>query len=142
MIISYPLLLKVVLIAELSSHTNGTVFSNGTGATIIRIDVNADSMLDCAHSYLSCQVTNEAGANLFLNLEPFCPAWISRLRIESGGVVIEDINEYARLYAMMVLNQCPKDYIINNLTQQGLYCIPILHRSCMTAGNGQTVAVR
>jgi hypothetical protein len=96
--------------------------------------------LDCAHSYLSCQVTNEAGANLFLNLEPFCPAWISRLRIESGGVVIEDINEYARLYAMMVLNQCPKDYIIHNLTQQGLYCVPF-STALVTAGNGQTVAV-
>jgi hypothetical protein len=119
--------------------TNGAEFSNATGATIVRIDVNADSMLDCAHSYLSCEVVNEAGANLFLNLEPFCPAWISRLRIESGGVVIEDINEYARLYAMMVLNQCPKDYIINNLTQQGLYCVPF--STCLnTAGAGQTAA--
>jgi hypothetical protein len=119
---------------------NGTVFSNTTGATIVRIDVNADSMLDCAHSYLSCEILNESGATNTLSLEQFCPAWIQRLRIESGGVVIEDINEYARLYAMMVLNQCPKDYIVNNLSQQGLYSIP--HSTAfMSAGNGFTSAV-
>ena len=38
---------------------NGQTFSpNGTN--IIRIDVNADSMLDCAHSYLTCDVNNES----------------------------------------------------------------------------------
>ena len=104
--------------------TNGASFSNTTGATVIRVDVNADSMLDCAHSYLTCDVNNDAAATNFLALNPFCPSWIQRLRIESGGVVIEDINEYSRLYATMVLNQCPKDYIMNNLAQQGLYCNP------------------
>ena len=120
--------------------TNGAVFSNTTGATVVRIDVNADSMLDCAHSYLTCNVNAvEVGNNdENLSLNPFCPSWIQRLRIESGGVVIEDINEYSRLYAVMVLNQCPKDYIMNNLTQQGLYCIP--HTTALnTAGAGQTV---
>ena len=104
--------------------TNGSAFSNTNGSTVIRIDVNADSMLDCAHSYLTCEVLNGAAATNFLSLNPFCPSWIQRLRIESGGVVIEDINEYSRLYATMVLNQCPKDYIMNNLAQQGLYCNP------------------
>lgn len=119
--------------------TNGAEFTNATGATVVRIDVNADSMLDCAHSYLTCDVnsTQVANADENLSLNPFCPSWIQRLRIESGGVVIEDINEYSRLYALMVLNQCPKDYIINNLTQQGLYCIP--HTTALnTAGAGQT----
>ena len=31
---------------------NGQTFSNTNGATICRIDVNADSMLDASHSYL------------------------------------------------------------------------------------------
>ena len=78
---------------------NGQSFSNSNGATIIRIDVNADSMLDATHSYLECDITNNAGADNFLAVNPFSPAWIQRLRIESGGVVIEDINEYSRLYS-------------------------------------------
>lgn len=121
--------------------TNGATFSNATGATVVRIDVNADSMLDCAHSYLTCDIgaTQVANADEQMFLNPFCPSWIQRLRIESGGVVVEDINEYSRLYALMVLNQCPKDYIINNLTQQGLYCIP--HSTALnTGGAGQTAA--
>lgn len=100
---------------------NGQSFSNSTGATICRIDVNADSMLDATHSYLECDITNNAAATNFLALNPFSPAWIQRLRIESGGVVIEDINEYSRLYAMLTLAQCPKDYIKNNLATLGLY---------------------
>lgn len=100
---------------------NGQSFSNSTGATICRIDVNADSMLDATHSYLECDITNEAGANSFLALNPFTPSWIQRLRIESGGVVIEDINEYSRLYSMLTLAQTPKEYIKNNLATLGLY---------------------
>ena len=104
---------------------NGQSFSNSTGATICRIDVNADSMLDATHSYLECDITNNAvngaGENKFLSLNNFCPSWISRLRIESGGVVIEDINEYSRLFAMLSLCQCPKDYIKNNFSNLGLY---------------------
>jgi hypothetical protein len=100
---------------------NGQSFSNTTGATICRIDVNADSMLDATHSYLECDITNSAGANTFLALEQFTPAWIQRLRIESGGVVIEDINEYSRLFSMLSLCQCPKEYIKNNYSNLGLY---------------------
>ena len=100
---------------------NGQSFSNSTGATICRIDVNADSMLDATHSYLECDVTNNAAATNFLALNPFSPAWIQRLRIESGGVVIEDINEYSRLYSMLTLAQTPKDYVKNNLATLGLY---------------------
>lgn len=100
---------------------NGQSFSNSTGSTICRIDVNADSMLDATHSYLECRITNDAAAGNFLSLNGFSPSWIQRLRIESGGVVLEDINEYSRLYAMLVLNQCPKEYIRNNLALMGLY---------------------
>jgi len=100
---------------------NGQSFSNATGATICRIDVNADSMLDATHSYLECDITNNGGAGDFLALENFTPAWIQRLRIESGGVVIEDINEYSRLFSMLSLCQCPKEYIKNNYSNLGLY---------------------
>jgi hypothetical protein len=101
---------------------NGQSFSNTTGATICRIDINADSMLDATHSYLECQLRNDNTlADNRLSPNPFCPAWIQRLRIESGGVVIEDINEYSRLYAMLVLQQCPASYVKNNLSNQGLY---------------------
>ena len=100
---------------------NGATFSNATGATICRIDVNADSMLDATHSYLECDIQNNGGATNFLALNNFSPSWIQRLRIESGGVVIEDINEYSRLYSMLTLAQTPKDYVKNNLATLGLY---------------------
>jgi len=101
---------------------NGQTFSNSNGATICRIDINADSMLDATHSYLECQLRNDSGADTtWLSPNPFTPSWIQRLRIESGGVVIEDINEYSRLYAMLILQQCPESYVRNNLSNQGLY---------------------
>lgn len=101
---------------------NGQTFSNTNGATIVRIDVNADSMLDPTHSYLECDLKNtNATAGTFLGVNPFCPSWIQRLRIESGGVVIEDINEYSRLYSMLVLNQTPKEYVQNNMNNMGMY---------------------
>ena len=100
---------------------NGQSFSNSTGATICRIDVNADSMLDATHSYLECDIVNNGVAGDFLALNNFSPSWIQRLRIESGGVVIEDINEYSRLFGMLSLCQCPKEYIKNNYSNLNLY---------------------
>ena len=103
---------------------NGQTFSNSGGSNIVRIDVNADSMLDATHSYLECNVNNtNSTANNFLSLNGFGPSWIQRLRIESGGVVLEDINEYSRLYSMLLLNQCPKEYIKNNMALMGLYSV-------------------
>ena len=55
-----------------------------------------------------------AAAASILGLAPFGPAFIQRLRIESGGVVIEDIDEYSRLFAMTSLCQCPESYLKNN----------------------------
>ena len=101
---------------------NGQSFSNHNGSTICRIDVNADSMLDATRSYLECDINNLHGtADTYLALNPFCPSWIQRVRIESGGTTIEDINEYSRLYAMLVLNQCPESYVRNNVANQGMY---------------------
>ena len=79
---------------------NGSAFSY-SGSNIIRIDVNADSMLDTQHSYLQFTLKNTAAvANTSLACDEGIP-WISRLRIESGGVTLEDINEYGRLYALL-----------------------------------------
>lgn len=100
---------------------NGQSFSHANGTTHIRIDVNADSMLDALNSYLSVDIRNDGGANSFLGLAPFGPAFIQRLRIESGGVVIEDIDEYSRLFAMTSLCQCPKEYLQKNYNCMGLY---------------------
>ena len=119
---------------------NGQSFSNSNGATIIRIDVNADSMLDATHSYLECDITNNAAATNFLAVNPFSPSWIQRLRIESGGVVIEDINEYSRLYSMLVLNQCPKEYVQNNMNNMGMYN-PVVGGNLKAAAVGNAGAV-
>ena len=102
------------------ASTNGSEFSNATGATICKVDVNADSMLDAGHSYLSMTLTNQtATTGTFLMCDIGCP-WIQRLVITSGGVVIEDINEYGRLYAAMLLNQTSEDYARNVCGAYGL----------------------
>jgi hypothetical protein len=120
---------------------NGQTFSNSNGATIIRIDVNADSMLDATHSYLECDITNNnTTTDNFLAVNGFGPGWIQRLRIESGGTVIEDINEYSRLYSMLTLNQCPKDFVQNNFSNMGMYDIPHTGNLLTTAASAlQTI---
>ena len=70
--------------------------SGGTHPNIIRIPVNADSMLDASNSYIKCELTNtHSGHTLGLDTPQ---SWIKRVRITSGGVVLEDINSYNRLY--------------------------------------------
>ena len=77
---------------------NGQAFTS-TASNIVRIEINADSMLDTAHSYLQGRVTlndaNNATGTGFTGASV-----IKRLRIESGGVVLEDIDEYHRLYSL------------------------------------------
>jgi hypothetical protein len=94
---------------------NGGTF-NPTTSNIIRIDVNADSMLDAASSYLQLTLKNtDATANNVLSLDYGCP-YIKRLRIESGGVQLEDINEYHRLYCMLELAQFAPDNFQNEMS--------------------------
>lgn len=90
---------------------NGDTFSP-TGTNIIRIDVNADSMLDASHSYLEMTIRNDAAAGNNLYKDIGCPQ-IKRLRIESGGVTLEDIHEYGRLYGMLELSQFSVDNFTN-----------------------------
>lgn len=64
------------------------------GTNICRIDINADSMLDTAQSYLMFTFRNDSADNIELDAgQPL----ISRIRIESGGVVLEDIQNYNQL---------------------------------------------
>ena len=73
---------------------NGQDF-NSNSNNIIRIDVNADGLLDCQQSYLEFTLTDTA-ANGVRTLDQG-HVWIKRLTIESAGVVLEDINNYNRL---------------------------------------------
>lgn len=81
----------------------GSVYgpSGGTNPNIIRIPINADSLLDVQHSYLSfdlvCNITNAGQPANRLAPDIGVP-FIRRLRIESGGTTLEDIEQYGKLY--------------------------------------------
>ena len=78
---------RLFLPATGDSYTND-------GTNICRIDINADSMLDTAESYLMFNFRNDSADNILLDVgQPL----ISRIRIESGGVVLEDIQNYNQL---------------------------------------------
>ena len=72
----------------------------GANPNICRIPINADDMLDCQESFLQFKLNNTA-----TNAETVGPdigvPFIRRVRIESGGTTLEDINEYGKLYAQL-----------------------------------------
>eukprot|EP01052_Picozoa_sp_SAG31_P031854 SAG31_NODE_3425_length_4290_cov_171.943927_1_plen_291_part_10 len=77
---------------------NGQKFSDTTN-NIIRIDVNADGLLDVAQSYLEFTFKDTgiaAGSSDVRTLDQGHP-WIKRVTLESAGVILEDINNYNRL---------------------------------------------
>lgn len=67
---------------------------------IVRIPINADDMLDCQESFLQFKLNNTATAGETVGPD-FGVPFIRRLRIESGGTTLEDINEYGKLYAQL-----------------------------------------
>ena len=75
---------------------NGQTFTD-TGSNIIRMDINADGLLDTQQSYLEFTLTDTSTRLRCLD-QGHC--WIKRLTIESAGVVLEDINNYNRLVAV------------------------------------------
>ena len=81
---------------------NGQAFTD-TGSNIIRIDVQADGLLDAQQSYLEFTFTGKSDGAGALGSGPRSidqgHAWIKRLTIESAGVILEDINNYNRLVA-------------------------------------------
>ena len=72
---------------------NGQTFTD-QGSNIIRIDVNADGLLDVQQSYLEFTLGNTEASIRALDQGH---VWIKRLTIESAGVILEDINNYNRL---------------------------------------------
>ena len=79
----------------------GSVYgpSGGTNPNIIRIPINADSLLDVQHSYLSFNLVNNNVANANTISPDIGVPFIRRLRIESAGTTLEDIDAYGKLYS-------------------------------------------
>ena len=77
----------------------GSVYGPNGGAhpNVVRIPINADSMLDVQNSYLRFNITSAKASSGTMGFD-FPQSIIKRLRISSGGVVLEDINSYNRLY--------------------------------------------
>ena len=71
--------------------------NGGAHPNVVRIPINADSMLDVQNSYLRFDLKN-ANANSHTLSVDFPQSMIKRVRISSGGVILEDINSYNRLY--------------------------------------------
>jgi len=71
--------------------------TGGTKPNIIRIPINADSLLDVQHSYLQFVLRADTDAAASLAPDVGVP-FIRRLRIESSGTTLEDIEEYGKLY--------------------------------------------
>lgn len=94
--------LPVAIDAKSSRHfhtpVNGQVFKP-EGTNQIRVHINSDNFIDFSHSYLQFRflnTSNDATCGLDYGV-PF----FKRLQIISGGEILEDINEYSRLYAML-----------------------------------------
>jgi hypothetical protein len=75
---------------------NGQSFSD-TSNHIIRIDVNADALLDVQQSYLEFDFKDTGLSASKVRTIDQGHVWIKRLTIESAGVVLEDINNYNKL---------------------------------------------
>lgn len=71
--------------------------TGGTKPNIVRIPINADSLLDVQHSYLQFVLKSDTDAAASLAPDIGVP-FIRRLRIESSGTTLEDIEEYGKLY--------------------------------------------
>ena len=100
--------------------TNGTVFGPDANR-IIRLNINSDNLCDFTHSYLQFTVTNntevvgEDANHPTLNADKrsdsaamhldFGMPFIKRMQILSGGQELEDIDEYGRLYSILLANQ-------------------------------------
>lgn len=76
--------------------STGDTYS-GDGTNICRLDLSYDGLIDTAQSYLMFDVKNTDGAHGY-QLDLGQPL-INRLRIECGGVVLDDIQNYNTLLA-------------------------------------------
>ena len=83
--------------------SNGDKFSP-TGTNVIRLTLNSQSFVDFSHSYLQFTFLNNSANARTCGLDMGVP-FFSRLQIMSGGQELEDIQEYSRLYAMLLSAQ-------------------------------------
>jgi hypothetical protein len=75
---------------------------NGNGnPNIIRIPINADSLLDTQHSYLQFTIRNLDGGGRTMGLDVGLPH-IKRVRLESAGTTLEDIDNYGKLFGAVL----------------------------------------
>ena len=85
--------------------TNGVEFGPKK-TNVIRLNINSDNLWDTTHSYLQVKLTNTTpvvghdGVEK-VGLDQGLP-WLNRLQIMSGGVELENIDAYNRLYALML----------------------------------------
>ena len=84
--------------------STGDVYS-GDGSSIIRISLNYDGMLDTSQSYLKFDFKNTTagGGATDLICKDLGQPEISRLVVSSGGVVLEDIQNYNQLVGSILL---------------------------------------
>ena len=106
--------------------TNGTTFAPDANR-IIRLNISSDNLCDFTHSYLQFTVTNKTSVvapadavrpaslqgaageikiteSAAMHLD-FGVPFIKRLQILSGGQELEDIDEYGRLYSILLATQ-------------------------------------
>jgi len=87
----------------------------GANPNMIRIPINADSLLDVQHSYLQFTLNNTGGGGFAPDIGvPF----IRRLRIESAGTTLEDIDNYGRLYGGLLFPAQASAGAVNEATIQ------------------------
>ena len=112
---------------------NAQGFSN-----IIRIPINADSLLDAQHSYLQFDIKNTTGNTAGYD---FGVPVIRRLRIESAGTTLEDINNYNKLYGSVLLPAQGSVGAIKgaNLSEMGM--VSAAGTTALSAVDAQTIVV-
>ena len=77
--------------------------------------LNADAFLDSAHSYLKFKVDLSGAETATDTFDPDIGVpWINRIRLSSGGQVIEDVEDWNKLYSFLLLNQSGVDYSVKN----------------------------
>jgi len=95
---------------------------NGNNAglsNIIRIPINADSLLDCQHSYLQFTINNTDGGGRTMGLDIGLPH-IKRVRIESAGTTLEDIDNYGKLFGSVLFPAQATAGAVNEYSAAGM----------------------
>lgn len=95
-----PLGLEAKATKKLFFPTTGDNYSPDGNKTI-RIDVNYDGMLDTQQSFLQFTLSNTTAAQAAAF--DLGQSVIKKLTISSGGVVLEEINDYNTLYSNILL---------------------------------------